>query len=54
MTAIINTEVYISKIYIAKLNNRMETERFLMNNGGKLITVVHVTVLKDGAASITL
>ena len=30
----------------------MEAERYLMNNGGKLITAVHVTVLKDRTASI--
>jgi hypothetical protein len=30
----------------------MEAERFLMNNGGKLITAVHVTMSKDGATSI--
>ncbi len=30
----------------------MEKERFLMNNGGKLITSVHVTMSKDGATSI--
>ena len=31
----------------------MEAERFLMNNGGKLITAVHVTMLKYGATSIS-
>jgi hypothetical protein len=30
----------------------MEQERYLMDNGGKLITAVRVTVLKDGTASI--
>ncbi len=30
----------------------MEAERYLMDNGGKLINAVHVTVLKDGTASI--
>ena len=31
----------------------MEDERYLMNNGGKLITAVHVTISKDGATSIS-
>ena len=31
----------------------MEDERYLMNNGGKLITAVHVTMSKDGATSIS-
>ena len=30
----------------------MEAERHLMNNGGKLISAVRVTVLPDGATSI--
>ena len=30
----------------------MEAERYLMENGGKLINAVHVTLLKDGTASI--
>ena len=48
----INKEKYNQKKkYITKLY-RMEAERYLMENGGKLINAVHVTLLKDGTASI--
>ena len=48
---IINKEKYNQKIYITKLY-RMEAERYLMENGGKLINAVHVALSKDGTASI--